>query len=539
MAFVGLDFGTTTSILSYLDGDEPRAFHYGGQTDDGTPYIPSVVAYLPEDVLIGQHALDRPPARASVYRYFKMLLPEEERVKWEAEFGPYAGEGRTPAQVSADFIGELIRGSSPTRERLSLKKQRDAFLGAWGGEIEGLVVSVPQVWSDVRAYGRHQLQSVVSDLLGLPLIQLISEPVAAAAYFTHLYQRKQREPYRGNLLICDMGGGTFDVTLCKLGRDRVEVLCSAGNGESGLGVAGAHFDRRLLGLKLGPDAKAELRDELLVALDEKKKRSKNSANLLERYLLETSPQERVEPIYELGSVRGAVSISFDDVVEAFGPVREGIFRVLTELKGEAERGGHSIDKVILVGGFSKFPLVQQAVGEFFNEDVFDDPKLMDLGTLSRDDMAFAISYGACLVAADRVQVTEIYEHTIGIVAYSTQTGERTELELIRARQSLNALEETAFYVAEDGQRRRFKITSGSVEATIFIKLSGSDDREDKLVRRLSLEDVPNSHVPGNHWFLGTFVDKSKIPYLVLKDEKFGNEKAYPLGDLIPPIIVKD
>lgn len=536
MAFVGLDFGTTTSILSYLDGEEPKPFHYGGQAN-GTPYIPSVVAYLPKKVLIGQHAMEMLPTEASLYRYFKMLLPEEEREKWNADFGPYAQETKEPAQVAADFIGELICGSSPGREKLALDKNRDAFLQVQGRKIEGLIVSVPHVWSDVRARGRQQLQTVVHDLLDLPLIQLISEPVAAAAYFAHLYMKKQKEPYQGNLLICDMGGGTFDVTLCKLSRDRVEVLCNAGNGERGLGIAGAHFDSNLLRLKLGSEVKPEVWAELLVDLDDKKKRSKKSTTRLETYL-QFSPQERVEPIYTLASTFGhPVSIRFEEVEKAFKPVREGIFQVLGAIKRETERHSYSIDKIVLVGGFSKFPLVQQAVGQFFDEDVFDNPRLVDLDTLSRDDMAFAISYGACLVANQMVQVTEKYEHTIGIVVYHGED-ERMELELIKAGESLDSLVKTTFCCWEDGRKRHFRITRNSVDVKIFIRLSGSQAESDKLVRTLSLSDVPNSHVD-NRWFLGTRVDKSKIPYLVLRDSRDGVEKEYPLGDLIPPIIMED
>lgn len=537
MVFVGLDFGTTTSILSYLEGTEPKPFHYGGYADYGTPYIPSVVAYQPKTLLIGQYATEMRPTQASLYRYFKMLLPLEARENWNADFGPYADEAREPAQVTADFIGELICGSSPERRRLSLKNNPDAFLPSQMMEIEGLVVSVPQVWSDVRAHGRQQLQSVITDLVGLPLIHLISEPVAAAAYFAHLFMKKQKEPYRGNLLICDMGGGTFDVTLCRLSKDRVEVLCNAGNGEGGLGIAGAHFDRDLLKLSLKTTVAPDVWSELLVVLDQTKKGSRESANRLESYL-QLDPLLRTAPIYNLGLIGQGVSIRFEEVVEAFEQVREGIFQVLGTIKREAERQHHSIDRVVMVGGFSKFPLVQKAVGEFFGEDVFDNPKLIDLHTLNRDDMAFAISKGACLVANKMVQVTERYEHTISIFVHPREGTATEELELIKSGTSLDILEKTRFCLREDGQRRKFKITSGTVNVDISIRLSGGQDEHVKLVRKLSLTDVPNSYIE-NSWFLGTRVDKSKIPYLVIKDVRYGEEKEYPLGDLIPPIITED
>jgi molecular chaperone DnaK len=337
-----------------------------------------------------------------------------------------------------------------------------------------------------------------------------------------------------------MGGGTFDVALCRLSPGRVEVLCNKGNGERGLGIAGAHFDHELLKAKLGDDLPTEVRVEFLVELDRKKKSTDSTNRLLTN--LQVSPDERpLAPIYTIHSMLAGrtVSFSFDDVCAAFEPVRAGINEVLGKVKREAERRGYPIDKVVLVGGFSKFPLVQQAVGEFFGEDVFGSRTLIDLDTLSRDDMAFAISYGSCLVANELVEVSEKYEHTVGIIV-TNAAGQDEEVELIASGKSLDALAETTYCTWDDGRRRRFRITRDTVEPEIFIRLFGSRAAADKLVSRLALSDVPNSHLPGNRWFLGAYVDRSKIPYLVIEDEKgeHRKRKIYPLGDIIPDIIME-
>lgn len=530
---VGLDFGTTTSILSYLDGSELSAFHYGGKSG-GTPYIPSVVAYMPKSLFTGQLAVHMLTEGASLYRYFKMLLTEEKSEHWPEAYGPYVREGLSPAQVAADFISELISGSSPGRRRLAPgKADAQAFRPSLGQEIEGLVVSVPQVWSEPRAHGRQQLRTIVSDL-GLPLMQLISEPVAAAAYFAYRYRKAQGEQYSGNLLVCDMGGGTFDVTLCRLSADRVEVLCNAGNGERGLGVAGAHFDHALLEAKLG-QVEPQVMAEFLAALDSQKKYPPNTTRLLT--YLQNDPGERPLPIYVVSTVLGSqqtLRFSFDEVEEAFAPVRAGIREVLGRVAGEARRHGHVIDKVVLVGGFSKFPLVQRAVGEFFGEDDLSaNQKLLDLDTFRQDDMAFAISYGACLIANGLVEVSEKYEHTVGIVVTNAE-GEDEEVELITAGETLGVLDAPAFCRWPDGSRRRFRITRDTVEAEIFIKPAGGRER---WVKKLSLRDVPNRRVEGNRWFLGARVDQSKIPYLIIEDEQHKKSEEYPLGQLIPDIIM--
>lgn len=535
---VGLDFGTTTSILSYLDGSELSPFHYGGRTG-GTPYVPSVVAYTPKDLFIGEHAVHRLTQGVGLYRYFKMLLTEEQSEHWPEAYGPYVREATSPAQVAADFIGELINGTSSGRRRLAPgQTDRDAFRPALGQEIEGLVVSVPQVWSEPRAHGRQQLRTIVSDL-GLPLMQLISEPVAAAAYFAYRYRKAQGEPFSGNLLICDMGGGTFDVTLCRLSEGRVEVLCNAGNGERGLGIAGAHFDHALLEARLRKDGQwpvePQVMAEFLVALDSQKKYQPNTTRLLT--YMQNDPGERLFPIYVVSTVLGSqhtLRFSYDEVEEAFVPVRAGIHEVLDRIKREARRRSYAIDKVVLVGGFSKFPLVQRAVGEAFGEaDLSANRRLLDLDTFRQDELAFAISYGACLIANGLVEVSEKYEHTVGIVV-TNASGEDEEVELITAGETLGVLDAPAFCRWPDGTRRRFRITRDTVEAEIFIKLAGGQER---WMKKLSLGDVPHRSVNGNRWFLGARVDPSKIPYLIIEDEKHRKAEEYPLGQLIPDIVM--
>src|SRR5690606_8584876 len=118
------------------------------------------------------------------------------------------------------------------------------------GNIDGIVVSVPQAWMTRQPnhQGRPKLEKIIKEKLGLPMIQLISEPVAAAAYYSHWYNNEYKTPFQGNILVCDMGGGTFDVTLCKLDENKVEVLGNDGNGIAELGKAGVYFDTKLLQL---------------------------------------------------------------------------------------------------------------------------------------------------------------------------------------------------------------------------------------------------------------------------------------------------
>jgi molecular chaperone DnaK len=520
----GLDFGTTTSILSFMEGDTLKSFKYGGETDSGTPYIPTAVAYFEEDLLIGPYAVEYSD-EATLHRFFKMELPLDQS----------AGKGPSAQDLTADFIGELIRGTSPGRARLAPQTtNKDSFQKFHSHEIQSLFVSVPHVWKDEAVLGRQHLQEVLHDVLGFPSVKLISEPVAAAAFFSHSYRKRNHgAAYSGNLLVCDMGGGTFDVTLCRLKPGRVEVLCNAGNGAAGFGLAGMHFDRSLIEICCGDKLSEREWVELLYELDrEKKKQSKRGGqNLFAQCLKGMGHQQ---PFYSLSHSDRIVRITFEPIRRAFEPVRQGIFQVLGDVRAQAEASNESIDKVILVGGFSKFPLVQHAVCEFFDEDMFGERRLIDPAGLNTDEMAFAISYGACLVANEVITVSERYEHTIGVVVTHT-SGRDVELELVSAGKHIDQLTSPQFGRREDGQSLTFKLAQPRVEFQLFMRRAGGRSEQDRFVRTLVLGEVPNFSRT-NSWTLGARVDYSKVPYLTLKDKNQGREYEYRLAELFPEFV---
>ncbi len=201
---IGLDFGTTNSIISYLSTTgELEAFQYGGP--NGHKYIPSFIAYEDNFIEIGTAARTTAANHPMIESYgnFKMRLPISESELLDRS------EGKTAVKVTADYLRELL--ISPENPYSFTTQQ---------GAIARLVVSVPEIWQrDIYNRGRESLQKLIQDL-GLPLIQLVSEPVAAAAYYTWEMHRRaiaqNTDLFTGNLLVCDMGGGTFDVSLCRI-----------------------------------------------------------------------------------------------------------------------------------------------------------------------------------------------------------------------------------------------------------------------------------------------------------------------------------
>lgn len=183
-----IDFGTTNSTISYVeDGRGPAAFRYPGP--DGYEYIPSCVAYDPDgDIRIGRAALDFAGDPDAVFcNNLKMILPQmnEDRAKhqWPAQ--------KNPEQAITDYFRNILLLEDD--EAISFATQK--------GPIDGVVLSVPHVWDrEIGHAGRRQLQEIASAKLALPLIRLISEPVAAAAYYAYRHQQATSDSFTGNLL---------------------------------------------------------------------------------------------------------------------------------------------------------------------------------------------------------------------------------------------------------------------------------------------------------------------------------------------------
>jgi len=509
----GLDFGTTTSTLSFIEDGALTHFRYGGDTGRGTPYVPTAVAYFADDLQIGQFALDY-SEDATLHRFFKMALPRD----------PFPSDSRSAQELTADFIGELIKGISPARAHLSDPTNPLSFQEFAHHEIESLVVSVPHIWEKEAVRGRQRLETVVREVLNLTSIKLISEPVAAAAYFSYSYKQAKNADYRGNLLVCDMGGGTFDVTLCRLKPDHVKVLQNDGSGQ---GSAGMYFDRSLISFCFGDNIEERELVSLLRQLDDQKN-NPGRKNNLERSLKGKSTNL---PIYTLTSAGETRHIRLDLIERAFAPIRQDIFAVLKRLQTAADDSGEQIDKIILVGGFSRFPLVQQSICEFFGEDI-DQRKRVDLESFGPDNIAFAISYGACLVANNIVTVSERYQHTIGITVTDAY-GQDIALPLVVAGNDRDQLLTPQFGSINEKEMLTFTLSQPSLEVEVFIRKSG-DLEENRIVRTVKIE-VPHFSRT-NSWTLGARIDYSKEPFLTIRDREFSETQEISMKEHFPELL---
>jgi chaperone protein DnaK len=342
---VGIDLGTTNSLVAYMNGKTPTVI----PGPEGRPLVPSVVAYTPSGFLVGDAAkeqLVRNPAH-TVYSVKRFMGKGLSDVSQELRYFPFklteqngvirlqlGSKSLTPPEISAMVLNEL-------------KARAEAFFGE---EIRKAVITVPAYFND----SQRQATKDAGKIAGLDVVRIVNEPTAASLAYG-LQKRKQ-----GTIAVYDLGGGTFDISILKLKGGIFEVLATNGNTHLG----GDDFDRRLVDVMmqdlkakhgLSVDGRPELQQELRVRAEEAKCRlSKDTETVVEVLLPDGKGR------YRRTFTRAELEKLVDDLVEkTLAPCRQALV--------DAGLTATDVDEVVLVGGSTRIPLVQQRVQAVFGK----------------------------------------------------------------------------------------------------------------------------------------------------------------------------
>jgi molecular chaperone DnaK len=341
---VGIDLGTTNSLVAYVDGGGvPRVI----PDVEGRKLLPSIVAYTPNGVVVGEAArrqLARNPAR-TVYSVKRFMGRGWEDVREEARHVPFeivpsaevvtirAGEREvTPPEVSA----QILR---------ALKLQAEAHLGE---PVERAVITVPAYFNDAQ----RQATKDAGRIAGLDVLRIVNEPTAAALAYG--LQRLAQ----GVIAVYDLGGGTFDISILRVKDGVFEVLATNGNTHLG----GDDFDLAVVQWLLedvkavhGADLSKDLEamQELRLGAEAAKCRLSSE----ERTVL-TIPFERFTYRREISQaeIERLVAPLVDSTL---GPCRMAL--------RDAGLEAGQIDEIVLVGGSTRVPLVWRRVQELFGK----------------------------------------------------------------------------------------------------------------------------------------------------------------------------
>jgi molecular chaperone DnaK len=345
---VSIDLGTTNSVIAVMEGSEPTVIINA----EGSRTTPSVVAYTKKgEKLVGQLArrqavLNPENTISSIKRFigrrFDEVATERERVPYTIKRGrhdevriyvPSIDKELTPEELSAHVLRKL-------------KEDAEKYLGE---SVTKAVITVPAYFNDAQ----RQATKDAGRIAGLEVLRIINEPTAASLAYG--VDKKQNE----KILVFDLGGGTFDVSLLEVGGGVVEVLATAGDTHLG----GDDYDQRIVDYVAGEfrkDYGIDLRkdNQALQRLMEAAEKAKIELS----QVLETtislpfiSADREGQPLHlEVRLTRAKFEELTDDLTRrCAGPVR----RVLEDAKLKVE----DLDEVILVGGSTRMPKIQEMV----------------------------------------------------------------------------------------------------------------------------------------------------------------------------------
>ena len=358
---VGIDLGTTNSVIAVMEGGRPEVI----VNAEGARTTPSVVAYKGDERLVGQIARRQAalnPA-ATLFEVKRFIGRNWNEVKDEAARSPFTvkegpsgsvrievnGKDLAPEQVSAEVLRKMVADAS-------------AKLGV---SIKDVVITVPAYFDNSQREATKQ----AGEIAGLNVLRVINEPTAAALAYG--LERKGNE----TILVFDLGGGTFDVTILELGDGVFEVKSTSGDTHLG----GADFDQRIVDWLAGEFQKEHNFDlrkdkqalQRLIEASEKAKIELSSASETSISLpfITFDPETRTPMHLERTLSRAKFEEMTSDLLRR---VREPVQLALTDAKIDASK----IDEVILVGGSTRIPavkrIVQDIIGKTPNESVNPD-----------------------------------------------------------------------------------------------------------------------------------------------------------------------
>ena len=315
---IGIDLGTTNSCVSVFEGGEPKVI----VNADGDRTTPSVVAFKKGDILVGKTAKHQSVTNPDTVSSIKRLMGTNKKVKAN-------GKEYTPEEISAMILGDL-------------KKTAEAYLGE---KVTSAVITVPAYFNDAE----RQATKNAGKIAGLNVERIINEPTAAALAYGLDKQEEMQ-----TILVYDLGGGTFDVSILELGDGVFEVKSTSGNNKLG----GDDFDKKIIDYIV-----EDIKDEHDVDLSDNKmalQRIKEEAEKAKKTLSSATSTDISLPFitaelnYETTLTRAKFESLISDLVEStLDPVRKAL--------KDAKLKASDIDKVILVGGSTRIPMVQELV----------------------------------------------------------------------------------------------------------------------------------------------------------------------------------
>ncbi|WRB06255.1 molecular chaperone DnaK [Helicobacter pylori] len=351
---IGIDLGTTNSAMAVYEGNEAKII----ANKEGKNTTPSIVAFTDKgEILVGEsakrQAVTNPEKTIYSIKRIMGLMFNEDKAKEAEKRLPYkivdrngacaieiSGKVYTPQEISAKIL-------------MKLKEDAESYLGE---SVTEAVITVPAYFNDSQRKATKEAGTIA----GLNVLRIINEPTSAALAYG--LDKKESE----KIMVYDLGGGTFDVTVLETGDNVVEVLATGGDAFLG----GDDFDNRVIDF-LAAEFKSETGIEIkndVMALQRLKEAAENAKKELSS-AMETEinlPFITADATGPKHLVKKLTRAKFESLTEDL--VEETISKIESVIK-DAGLTKNEISEVVMVGGSTRIPKVQERVKAFINKDL--------------------------------------------------------------------------------------------------------------------------------------------------------------------------
>ncbi|MGL2360873.1 molecular chaperone DnaK [Helicobacter pylori] len=351
---IGIDLGTTNSAMAVYEGNEAKII----ANKEGKNTTPSIVAFTDKgEILVGEsakrQAVTNPEKTIYSIKRIMGLMFNEDKAKEAEKRLPYkivdrngacaieiSGKVYTPQEISAKIL-------------MKLKEDAESYLGE---SVTEAVITVPAYFNDSQRKATKEAGTIA----GLNVLRIINEPTSAALAYG--LDKKESE----KIMVYDLGGGTFDVTVLETGDNVVEVLATGGDAFLG----GDDFDNRVIDF-LASEFKSETGIEIkndVMALQRLKEAAENAKKELSS-AMETEinlPFITADATGPKHLVKKLTRAKFESLIEDL--MEETISKIESVIK-DAGLTKNEISEVVMVGGSTRIPKVQERVKAFINKDL--------------------------------------------------------------------------------------------------------------------------------------------------------------------------